>query len=65
MEAILLHQKVSKKEAKEKTIALFKIVQLPRPRGDFRFVSAPNIRWAEAAGDDCHGHELQSEYSDC
>ena len=31
MEVILLHQKVSKKEAKEKTIALFKEVQLPRP----------------------------------
>ena len=31
MEAILLHQKVTKKEAKEKTIALFKEVQLPRP----------------------------------
>lgn len=35
MEAILLHQKVSKKEAKEKTIALFKIVQLPRPEAIF------------------------------
>jgi peptide/nickel transport system ATP-binding protein len=31
MEAIMLHQKVSKKEAKEKTIELFKEVQLPRP----------------------------------
>ncbi len=31
MEAILLHQHVSKKEAKEKTIELFKKVQLPRP----------------------------------
>ncbi|MGZ4079159.1 MAG: ABC transporter ATP-binding protein, partial [Bacteroidia bacterium] len=31
MEAILLHQKVSKKEAKELTISLFKEVQLPRP----------------------------------
>ncbi len=31
MEAILLHQKVSKKEAKELTINLFKEVQLPRP----------------------------------
>ena len=31
MEAILLHQKCSKKEAKEKTISLFKEVQLPRP----------------------------------
>jgi peptide/nickel transport system ATP-binding protein len=30
-ETILLHQKVSKKEAKERTIALFKQVQLPRP----------------------------------
>lgn len=35
MEAILLHQKVSKKEAKEKTIALFKEVQLPRPQAIF------------------------------
>ncbi|MGB0918142.1 MAG: ABC transporter ATP-binding protein [Flavobacteriales bacterium] len=35
MEAILLHQKVSKKEAKEKTIALFKEVQLPRPEDIF------------------------------
>ena len=35
MEAILLHQKVSKKEAKEKTIALFKEVQLPRPEAIF------------------------------
>ncbi len=31
MEAVLLHQKVSKKEAKERTINLFKEVQLPRP----------------------------------
>ncbi len=31
MEAILLHQQVSKKEAKEKTIELFNKVQLPRP----------------------------------
>lgn len=31
MEAILLHQQVTKKEAKEKTIKLFKKVQLPRP----------------------------------
>lgn len=31
MEAILLHQKCSTKEAKEKTIDLFKEVQLPRP----------------------------------
>ena len=31
MEAVLLHQKVSKKEAKELTINLFKEVQLPRP----------------------------------
>lgn len=35
MEAILLHQKCSKKEAKEKTIDLFKIVQLPRPENIF------------------------------
>ena len=35
MEAILLHQKVKKKEAKEKTIALFKEVQLPRPEAIF------------------------------
>jgi peptide/nickel transport system ATP-binding protein len=35
MEAILLHQKVTKKEAKEKTIALFKTVQLPRPEAIF------------------------------
>lgn len=35
MEAILLHQKVSRKEAKEKTIALFKEVQLPRPEAIF------------------------------
>jgi peptide/nickel transport system ATP-binding protein len=31
MEAILLHQKCSKAEAREKTIALFNEVQLPRP----------------------------------
>jgi peptide/nickel transport system ATP-binding protein len=31
MEAIVLHQKVSKKEAREKTLALFKEVQLPTP----------------------------------
>jgi len=31
MEAIILHQKVSKKQAIEKTIELFKEVQLPRP----------------------------------
>ncbi|MDP1746788.1 MAG: ABC transporter ATP-binding protein [Bacteroidota bacterium] len=31
MEAVLLHQKVSKKEAKEITINLFNEVQLPRP----------------------------------
>ncbi len=35
MEAILLHQKVSKKEAKSKTIELFKEVQLPRPEAIF------------------------------
>lgn len=35
MEAILLHQKVSKKEAKAKTIELFKKVQLPRPEAIF------------------------------
>lgn len=31
MEALLLHQKLTKQEAKEKTIQLFKEVQLPRP----------------------------------
>lgn len=31
MEAILLHQKISRKEAREKTIELFKEVQLPTP----------------------------------
>ncbi|MCX6294921.1 MAG: ABC transporter ATP-binding protein [Bacteroidetes bacterium] len=35
MEAILLHQKVSKKIAKERTIDLFKEVQLPRPEAIF------------------------------
>jgi peptide/nickel transport system ATP-binding protein len=35
MEAILLHQKVSKKEAKELTISLFNEVQLPRPDNIF------------------------------
>ena len=35
MEAILLHQKVSKKDAKELTISLFKEVQLPRPEAIF------------------------------
>lgn len=35
MEAILLHQKVSKKEAKALTIELFKEVQLPRPEAIF------------------------------
>ena len=31
LEAIILHQKISKAEAKEKTIQLFREVQLPRP----------------------------------
>lgn len=35
MEAIMLHQKVNKQEAKDKTIALFKEVQLPRPESIF------------------------------
>ncbi|CAN5345738.1 ABC transporter ATP-binding protein [soil metagenome] len=35
MEAILLHQKTTKKAAKERTIALFKEVQLPRPEAIF------------------------------
>lgn len=35
MEAIFLHQKVSKAEAKAKTIELFKEVQLPRPESIF------------------------------
>lgn len=35
MEAIILHQKISKKEAKQKTIDLFKEVQLPRPEAIF------------------------------
>lgn len=35
MEAILLHQKVSKKEAKKKTIKLFEQVQLPDPERVF------------------------------
>ncbi|MFT4524232.1 MAG: peptide/nickel transport system ATP-binding protein [Bacteroidia bacterium] len=35
MEAILLHQKTNKKEAKQKTIDLFKLVQLPRPEDIF------------------------------
>jgi peptide/nickel transport system ATP-binding protein len=35
MEAILLHQKCTKKQAKERTIDLFKIVQLPRPENIF------------------------------
>jgi len=35
MEAILLHQKCTKKQAKEKTIALFNEVQLPRPEAIF------------------------------
>jgi peptide/nickel transport system ATP-binding protein len=34
-EAIMLHQKVDKHKAKEKTIALFKEVQLPRPENIF------------------------------
>ena len=36
MEAILLHQNVSKKEAKAKTIELFKKVELPRPEAIFK-----------------------------
>jgi peptide/nickel transport system ATP-binding protein len=40
MEAILLHQKCSHKSAKQKTIALFKEVQLPRP--DMIFNSYPH-----------------------
>jgi peptide/nickel transport system ATP-binding protein len=35
MEAIMLHQKVSKVEAKHRTIELFKEVQLPRPEAMF------------------------------
>jgi peptide/nickel transport system ATP-binding protein len=35
MEAIILHQKISKQEAKNKTIELFKKVQLPRPENIF------------------------------
>jgi peptide/nickel transport system ATP-binding protein len=35
MEAIILHQKCSKKVAKERTIDLFKTVQLPRPENIF------------------------------
>lgn len=35
MEALLLHQKLTKQEAKEKTIQLFKEVQLPRPEKIF------------------------------
>jgi peptide/nickel transport system ATP-binding protein len=35
MEAILLHQKCTKKEAKDRTIELFKTVQLPRPENIF------------------------------
>jgi peptide/nickel transport system ATP-binding protein len=35
MEAIMLHQKISKQEAKAKTIELFKEVQLPRPENIF------------------------------
>lgn len=35
MEAILLHQKCTKKEARERTISLFKTVQLPRPEAIF------------------------------
>lgn len=35
MEAIMLHQQASKQEAKERTIALFKEVQLPRPEAIF------------------------------
>ncbi len=35
MEAIMLHQKVDKKVAKEKTIDLFKLVELPRPESIF------------------------------
>ena len=31
MEALILHQKISKKEAREKTLELFNKVQLPRP----------------------------------
>lgn len=34
-EAIMLHQKVDKKEARERTIELFKKVQLPRPEDIF------------------------------
>ena len=36
MEAIRLHQKSSRKEAKEKTIELFKKVKLPRPEDIFK-----------------------------
>src|SRR5690606_20949426 len=39
-EAIMLHQKVSKKEAKTKTIELFKKVELPRP--DVMFDTYPH-----------------------
>jgi peptide/nickel transport system ATP-binding protein len=35
MEAIILHQKISKKEAKERTIQLFESVQLPLPAAIF------------------------------
>lgn len=35
MEAIILHQEIDKKQARERTIALFKEVQLPRPEQIF------------------------------
>lgn len=35
MEAILLHTKISKEQAKEKTVALFREVQLPNPEAIF------------------------------
>lgn len=40
MEAIMLHQKLSKQDAKAKTIELFKKVQLPRP--EYMFDSYPH-----------------------
>ena len=59
MEAIILHQKVSKAEARQKTIELLREVGIPEARAARRLLPAPDVRRAEAARDDRDGPLLQ------
>ena len=64
-EYILTHEKISKKEAWSKGIAMLERMRLPSPDNIMESLSFPVIRWYETASWYCDGNDLSAEASSC